>query len=205
MLSEGYLNRRYRADTFEHFQTPVYYLGKRGWHVVGKPTSEYPAHRLGIEQRSERTFPHTLAVQDVLLKFLLESDVRRIIRSEDELWRETIDLGNIPDAWIQYGGGEGFIEIDLGTEHAPVFKQKIDRYEAFKWSGHYQQAFPGCCFRVLVITTTDERIEALEKLTTSDDIWYAAMEEFLRERLDHQHWFALNGFYALPVAPKKEV
>ena len=41
MLAEQYLNRRYRADTFAHFQTPVYYLGKRGWHMVGKPMNAY--------------------------------------------------------------------------------------------------------------------------------------------------------------------
>ena len=41
--------------------------------------------------------------------------------------------------------------------------------------------------------------------TTSDDIWYATMDEFLREKLNHRHWFALLGFYALPVAPQKEV
>src|SRR5207244_11413366 len=61
LLSEQYLNRRYRADSFAHFQTPVYYLGKRGWHVVGKPVSEYSGYRLQIEQRSERTFRHTLS------------------------------------------------------------------------------------------------------------------------------------------------
>lgn len=64
-----------------------------------------------------------------------------------------------------------------------------------------------CIFRgaslVLFITTTEERIEALERITTSDDVWYAAMDEFLKGSLQHRHWFARNGFYALPVAPKE--
>jgi len=205
MLSEDYLNRRYRADSFEHFQTPVYYLGKRAWHVVGKPMSEYRGYRLRIEQRSERTFNHTLGLYDVIVKFALGSDVGRIILGEDELWQETIDFGNIPDAWIQYGGGAAFIEVDLGAEHVPVLKKKFDNYIAFKESGRYEHLFPGCTFRVLVLTTTEERIEELEQVTRSDDIWFATMEEFVREKLTHEHWFALNGFYALPVAPKKEV
>jgi hypothetical protein len=58
---------------------------------------------------------------------------------------------------------------------------------------------------VLVFTTTEKRIEALEQVTRSDDIWFATMEEFVREKLIHEHWFALNGFYALSLAPKKEV
>src|SRR5882672_10679589 len=41
LLSEKYLGRRYRADTFGHFQTPVYYLGTLGWHVAGNPMDDY--------------------------------------------------------------------------------------------------------------------------------------------------------------------
>jgi hypothetical protein len=205
MLSEQYLNRRYRADSFAHFQTPVYYLGKRGWHVVGKPMSEYSRYRLQIEQRSERTFGHTLSLYDVILKFVLESEVKRIILDEDRYWQESIDFGNIPDTWIQFSGGEAFIEVDLGTEHAPVLEKKFNNYIAFKESSRYERTFPGCVFRVLVLTKTEERIEALEQLTITDDIWFCTMEEFLRQDLTHKHWFALCGFYALPVIPKKEV
>jgi hypothetical protein len=183
----------------------VYYLGKRGWHVVGKPASEYGGYRLQIEQRSERTFRHTLSLYDVLLKFALESDVKRIVPGEQGLWQENIDFGNIPDAWIQYSGGEAFIEIDLSTEHVPVLKKKFDTYVAFRESGRYERLFPGCTFRVLVFTTSEERIEALEQVTSTDEIWFCTMGEFLKEPLDHAHWFALRGFYALPSIGKKEV
>ena len=205
MLGEQYLNRRYRADTFAHFQTPVYYLGKRGWHTVGKPMNAYNRYRLQIEQRSERAFEHTLSVHDVILKFVLESEMKRIVSSEDQLWQETIDLGNIPDAWIQFSGGEAFLEVDRGTEHLPVLKRKFDNYIAFKESGRYERLFPGCMFKVLVFTTTEERIESLEGFTESDDIWFCTMEEFLEERLDHEHWFAQLALYALFPNQQKEV
>jgi hypothetical protein len=205
MLAEQYLNRRYRADTFAHFQTPVYFLGKRGWHTVGKPMNAYNEHRLQIEQRSERTFQHTLSVHDVILKFVLESEVKRIVSSEDRLWHEAIDFGNIPDAWIQFDGGEAFVEVDLGTERPVVLKEKLDKYVAFKESGRYRQLFPDCDFKVLVITTTEERIESLERRTRDADIWFCTMDEFLKENLNHQHWLALHGFHALPATTKKEV
>jgi len=205
LLSEQYLNRRYRADSFAHFQTPVYYLGKRGWHIVGKPATEYGGYRLQIEQRSERTFRHTLSLYDAILKFELESDVKRIVPGEEGLWQESIDFGNIPDAWIQYGGDEAFIEIDLGTEHVPVLKKKFDTYIAFKESGRYERLFPGCTFKVLVFTTAEDRVEALEQVTSTDDIWFCTLEEFLREPLDHAHWFALHGFYALSDLGKEKV
>ena len=205
MLSEEYLYRRYRADTFAHYQTPVYCLGKRGWHIVGKPMSEYRDYRLQIEQRSERTFVHTLILFDVILKFTLESEVQRMILSEDRLWQESIDFGNVPDAWIQFRGGEAFIEIDRGTEHERVLKKKFDNYIAFKESGRYERLFPGCSFKVLVFTTSEERIEALERVVSTDDIWLCTLEEFLQEELTHHHWFALQGFYALSVAPKEKM
>jgi hypothetical protein len=205
MLAEQYVNRRYRADTFAHFQTPVYYLGKRGWHTVGKPVKAYSGYRLQIEQSSERAFEHTLLVYDVILKFLLESEVNRIVPSEDKLWQEAIDFGNIPDAWIQYTGGEVFIEVDRGTEHLPVLKRKLANYVAFQESGRYERLFPGCMFKVLVLTTTEERIASLEDLSCSKDIWFCTMEEFVRESLYHEHWFAQSGFYALFPNKQKEV
>lgn len=205
LMTGHYLERRYRADTFRHFQTPVYYLGEVGWLMVGRPTGQYKRYRLQIEQRPERPIDHMLSVYDVYLKLILEAEVKRIIGSEDRLWKEAIDFGNVPDAWIQFAGGEAFVEVDRGTERRVVLERKFVNYVAFKDSGRYGRLFPDCGFKVLVITTNEERIESLEKCARSDDIWFCTMDEFLREDLNHQHWLALNGFYALPVTAKKEV
>jgi hypothetical protein len=124
---------------------------------------------------------------------------------DDKVWQEAIDFGNLPYGWIQVKGMEAFIEIDRATENKGALVKKFDNYIRFKQSGGYHSVFEGCEFRVLFITTTEERIEMLERLITSDDIWFCTMDEFLREPLDHAHWFALRGFYALPIAGKKEV
>ncbi len=205
LMAEEHLARRYRADSFNHFQTPVYYLGELGWSLAGKPAAEYKRYRSQVEHRAERQIDHMLAVYDVLLKFMLEADVKRIIGWEDRLWQEAIDFGNVPDAWIEYAGGEAFIEVDCGTERPTVLAKKFDKYVAYNASGRYARLFPDCDFKVLVFANSEERIEALEQQTTSDDIWFCSMEEFLREELGHEHWFAYLGFYALPVAAKKEV
>jgi hypothetical protein len=205
LVSEGYLDRRYYADTLARVQTPLYFLGKLGWQVVGNVSSEYKPYRLRIERRSGRQLQHTLAIYDVFLKFILESKVKRIIDGEDPLWAELIDFGNIPDAWIQFDGGEVFIEVDRDTEWGKVPGTKFDNYVRFKISGAYDKMFPGCTFKVLFITTTENRIEALERIVKSDDIWFGTMQEFLTERLSHAHWFALRGFYALPDLGKEKV
>jgi len=204
-MAEHYLERRYRADTFKHFQTPVYYLGERGWLMVGKPMGEHRRYRVQIEQRPERPIDHMLSVYDVFLKFIVEAEVKRIIGSEDRLWKEAIEFGNVPDAWIQFDGGEAFIEVDRGTERPIVLREKFDKYTQFKESGRYQQRFTDCDFRILVITTTEERIESLERRVRSNEVWFCTMDEFLQAKLNHKHWFALHGFYALPIATKKEV
>jgi hypothetical protein len=205
LLRERYLLRRYRADTFSNFQMPLYYLGKLGWHAVGNPLDSYKTYKRGIEQRSERGIEHTLSIYDVLLKFILESEVKRLIGGEDRVWQESIDFGNIPDGWIQFNNGEAFIEVDLHTEWGDALKRKFENYRRFKESGGYRNRFPGCMFMVLVITTTEARIDFMQHLGVSDDIWFCTLDQFLREPLDHAHWFALRGFYALPIAGQKEV
>src|SRR5216683_8079334 len=204
LMSEHYLERRYRVDNFQHFQTPVYYLGEVGWRMAGQPISLYKRHRLQVEQRPERQIEHMLATYDVFLKFIIEADVKRLIGGEDKLWKEAIDFGNVPDGWIQFNGGEAFIEVDRGTEHPIILRKKFEKYASFRRSGGYERLFPQCGFRVLVVTTTEMRIEVLEQLVASDDIWFCTVREFLSQALNHEYWFALRGFYALPIFPKKE-
>ena len=146
-----------------------------------------------------------MSVYVVFQKVALEAKVKRILSGDDGFWQEWFSFGNTPDGWIEFNGTEAFIEVDLGTERPSVVAKKIDNYIKFKQSGRIALMFPGCTFRVLFITTTEERVESLERLTRSDDIWFATMSEFLKRNLDHRHWLALRGFYALPAAGKKEV
>jgi protein involved in plasmid replication-relaxation len=205
LVAGKYLVRRYRSDTFVHLQTPLYYLGEVGWRMAGKSTKSYRQHKNNVEDRAEWNTDHLLCVYDVLLKFILEAEVKRIIGGEDRFWQDSFSFGNIPDGWIQFSGGEAFIEVDRGTERPGILKTKIENYTRLRRTGTYEMMFPGCTFKVLFITNTEKRVESLLRLIKLDEIWVTSLSEFLRETLGHQHWFALRGFYALPVAAKKEV
>jgi hypothetical protein len=205
LVSGKYLARRYRSDTFVHLQTPLYYLGELGWRVSGNQAAGYRRYKNRVEERSEWNMDHLLSVYDVFVKFVLGTEVKRIIGGEDSFWQDSFSFGNIPDAWIQFSGGEAFIEVDRGTERPSVVGKKIDNYIRLKRSGAYEMMFPGCMFKVLFTTTNEHRIESLEKLAKADDIWFATMDEFLKEELSHEHWFAINGFYALPVSAKEKM
>lgn len=205
LLSQKYVRRRRRSDTFGHFQTPIYYLGELGWQMIGQPSEGYRQYRRQVERRAERALAHTILIHDVFLKFQLETPVKRIIRSEDRLWQDSIGIDIIPDAWIQFADGEAFIEVDRATERPSVVKRKLEKYVAFKESKQYQSLFPGSGFKVLFFTTTEERIESLERIAFSDDVWFCTMREFLREPLNHRHWLALKGFYALSDLGKEKM
>lgn len=182
LFKEQYLVRRYRLDSFVHFQTPLYYLGPVGWASSGKPKDDYKAYRLRVERYAERAMPHVLEVYDVFVKFILEGEVKRLIGAEHKLWQEAIDFGIIPDAWIQFSGGEAFIEVDRATEAPAVLRRKFLKYADFRNNGGYRRTFPGCGFKVLVFCPTEERIESLEKIVPSDDFWFCTLDEFVRER-----------------------
>jgi hypothetical protein len=160
---------------------------------------DYKAYERGVLGKKERGIRHLLSVYDVCLKFVLSSDVKRMIGADDRFWQQAPGLGNIPDCWIQFAGGEAFIEVDLGSESRSVIAAKFEHYLNFAKSGGYADLFPRCEFKVLFVTTTEERIETLEEIAKSDAIWFATMDEFLQEPLDHEHWFAIRGFYALPA------
>ena len=148
---------------------------------------------------------HTLSIYDVFLKFIMGSNVKRIIDGEGGFWQEAIDFGNLPDGWIQFSENGAFIEVDRGTERPIVLKKKLENYSKFYESGSYAKLFPEQAFKVLVFMTDEERIESVQETTASDDIWFCTMKEFLKEPLNHAHWFALRGFYALSAVSKKEV
>ena len=106
----------------------------------------------------------------------------------------------IPDGYFELGSQQGvrpaFVEIDLGTEAVPVVAKKASLYLQLATSGEFPQFFGRRQFRVLVITTSEHRLQnlraAIAKLT--DKIfWFATLEVISSARFWTAAWLRPTG------------
>ena len=106
----------------------------------------------------------------------------------------------IPDGYFEIGSQQGFrpvfLEVDLGTEAVPVVAKKASLYLQLATSGEFSQAFGRSQFRVLVITTSERRLQNLRapiaKLT--DKIfWFATLDTVSPEKFWSAAWLRPTG------------
>jgi hypothetical protein len=69
----------------------------------------------------------------------------------------------IPDGYFELGSAAGFrsvfLEVDLGTEAVPVLAKKASLYLQLAASGEFSQNFGRSQFRVLLVTTSERRLQ----------------------------------------------
>lgn len=89
----------------------------------------------------------------------------------------------IPDGYFEIGSQQGFrptfVEVDLGTEATPVLGRKASLYIQLATSGEFSQIFGRSQFRVLVITTSERRLENLRSpigKLTDKIFWFASLD-----------------------------
>lgn len=98
----------------------------------------------------------------------------------------------IPDAYFQIESTakqtSSFLECDLGGESSKVWRQKIEEYLAFATTGEFQKHFRETQFRVVVVTTTERRMQALANLIAryTDKIFWLSTFELIN----------LSGFWS---------
>jgi len=109
----------------------------------------------------------------------------------------------IPDAYIEVLGPEetitAFLEFDLGHENLTVWKAKVNKYLRYAVSGDFERSFHHPQFRVVVVTDSERRREALRRATaaiTDKIFWFSTMDSircdgfwspiWLRPRGDHE-------------------
>jgi len=207
LVGERILRKRVRLDTYNNFRSPIYYLGIEGCKMIGMSKKDMEKYMTRIKNYSDRAIGHLLEVYDVFIKFTLESKVTEWVWHEDDKWF-SIELGLYPDGFVKFEKDgtkySAFIEVDRDTEGLRVLRGKFDKYRHFHQSGAFKKLFGQCIFRVLVITTSEERIEGMEEQNPAGDIWFATKQDFMRNSLWTKHWFAKEDFYSLDFSPFPE-
>ena len=85
-----------------------------------------------------------------------------------------------------------FVEVDLGHEHLPVWKNKIRNYLQLAMSGIYERRFGQKQFRVLVVANSERRLRSIRKVvraSTQKIFWFATIESIRLHRLFAPIWF----------------
>jgi hypothetical protein len=164
----------------------VFCLTKRGAQIAGV---QYQRTRFASDATVgfDPFLIHRVAVGDVYVAVTRQSLPEGVRTSA---WRffETPLTANtrlIPDGYFELHSRETvrgvFLEMDMGTETARVWKKKVAEYLSFAVSGGFQERFGISQFRVLVITTSAKRLQNLAKVIsriTPKLFWLTTLDEF---------------------------
>jgi hypothetical protein len=101
----------------------------------------------------------------------------------------------IPDGYFELLHGSSvrpsFLEIDLGTESLGVWKKKIQLYLQLAISGEFRRLFRQPQFRVLIVTTTDRRLQNLRSTVrqfTDKIFWFSTFKTINRKGFWSEAW-----------------
>ena len=108
-------------------------------------------------------------------------------RSFRQSLSQTVPL--IPDGYFELGSSQDvrpmFVEVDLGTEAVPILARKARLYLELATSGEFAKLFGRPQFRVLVITTSVDRllnIRAAIARQTDKVFWFTTLAVVKQER-----------------------
>lgn len=114
----------------------------------------------------------------------------------------------IPDGYFElctpHGFFAAFLEVDLGHERGPVWKQKVRQYLQFALSGEYAQLFGQPRFRVLVLAPSERRLRSIRRIAgqTTDKLFrFASLEAVQRDGLFAPIWLRAKGEISESLIP----
>ena len=106
----------------------------------------------------------------------------------------------IPDGYFEIASAQGvrstFVEVDLGTEAAPVLARKASLYLQLATSGEFSKLFSRNQFRVLVVTTSERRLNSLRPAVaklTDKIFWFGTLDMVTAERFWSPVWLRPTG------------
>jgi DNA-binding transcriptional ArsR family regulator len=172
-LTDAGLLTRFFLGTRISGQKAIYSLSKKGALLAG-------VARRGLQRRKEEALiadffaEHQLAVNDFYCDLKYRRALPHGVAFEQwQVFDQPITSGSrlIPDGYFVIRSASrtiaAFVEVDLGHERRAVWHEKVRKYSELATSGEYVLRFGHRQFRVLVITTTERRLESLQTTAAS--------------------------------------
>lgn len=203
LLNAGYLERIF-IGTRDNGRKAVYSLSEQGATVIGKP------HRARIG-RSQRVFrelfaEHQIAVTETALAMRSVPSPYSVVKIVCPERTISGDIPLIPDAYAETRGPNGvthfYIEVDMGTENAKLWRVKAERYRQLAASGTFERLSGHQRFQVLVLATTDSRVESLRRVVsgvTTKLFWFASFEIIKSRHFWSHAWRRPSGEERVPL------
>jgi hypothetical protein len=112
----------------------------------------------------------------------------------------------VPDGYFELRSTSGmyclFCEVDRGTESLKVWSRKISLYLQLAASGEFQALFKQSRFRVLVVVSSERRLNILRRTTalhTEKIFWFATLEDINKKGLFAPIWKRPVGEQKVPL------
>jgi hypothetical protein len=109
-------------------------------------------------------------------------------------------LSLIPDGYVEFSIPSGiipsFIEVDLGHEGLSIWKEKARHYLQLALSGEYSRQFGQPHFRVLVLATSERRLQSIRAAVgavTQKIFWFTTLDPVIGGKLFTSVWLRPTG------------
>jgi hypothetical protein len=180
----------------------LYSLSEKGAQLAGVPLRG-PRRKQDETLVADFFIEHQLAINGVYcaLKFgaipVAGVSFRRWIAFHEPI---TKNIRLIPDGYIELATPRetlaAFLEVDLGHERGPVWKEKPRNYVQLALAGEFEKRFGTNRFRVLVLANSERRLHSLRKTVgaiTQKIFWFATLEAIREQGFFAPVWYRPAG------------
>lgn len=198
LVRAGMLNR-FRMATEAGGVGALYTLSRKAIQLIGAQVR--PIQRKANALLATDFFVvHQLAINSVLLT--AQRTTSNIPASRLLTFRSVLskNIPLLPDAYFELSheavARPMFLEVDLGSESLKVLEKKALLYLSFATSGEYQQLFKHPRFRVLIVCSSDRRLENIRRAIskhTKKVFWLSTLNAINSDGLFAPIWLRPEG------------
>jgi hypothetical protein len=207
-LTRSGLLKRFFMGTAAGGRKALYSLSPLGANLVEVPCRG-PRRSKDELVPADNFVTHQLGINELYCKLKYESipvDGTKVVRWKTFYRPIDARLSLIPDGYMEIVNPEktvpAFLEFDVGRESITIWRAKVHKYIRYVLSGEFARSFEQTAFRVLVVTTSESRLQALRRATapiTKKVFWFSTTDSIQHHGLWSSVWLRSTGDQSLPL------